>query len=122
MTTKPDCSCSSPRNGYIESFNGKLRDELLDAELFYTLKEAQILVANWRRLYNGVRPHSSRGRRPPAPETILWPGFSLTDYAPPVLTPDPTSEDDGHTDGPEWGFEQEKRPPRGRGVVLLRRA
>jgi len=46
-------------NGYIESFNGKLRDELLNGELLYTLKEAQILVANWRRPYNGLRPHSS---------------------------------------------------------------
>jgi len=58
-------------NGYIESFNGKLRDELLNGEVFYTLKEAQILVANWRRLYNGLRPHSSLGQRPPAPETII---------------------------------------------------
>ena len=56
-------------NGYIESFNGKLRDELLGGEIFYTLKEAQILVANWRRLYNGLRPHSSLGQRPLAPET-----------------------------------------------------
>jgi len=70
-------------NGYIESFNGKLRDERLNGELFYTLKEAQILIANWRRLYNGLRPHSSLGQRPPAPETIAWPGFSLADYAPP---------------------------------------
>ena len=77
-------------NGYIESFNGKLRDELLNAELFYTLKEAQILVANWRRLYNGLRPHSSLGGRPPAPETIVFPGFSLNDYAPPALTREPT--------------------------------
>jgi transposase InsO family protein len=77
-------------NGYIESFNGKLRDEFLNAELFSTLKEAQILIADWRRLYNGLRPHSSRGRRPPAPETILWPGFSLKDYAPPALAPAPT--------------------------------
>jgi transposase InsO family protein len=57
-------------NGYIESFNGKLRDELLDREIFYTLKEAQILVERWRRHYNGVRPHSSLGYRPPAPETL----------------------------------------------------
>jgi transposase InsO family protein len=70
-------------NGYIESFNGKLRDELLNGEIFSTLKEAQILVANWRRLYNGLRPHSSLGQRPPAPESIAWPGFALTDYAPP---------------------------------------
>jgi putative transposase len=73
-------------NGYIESFNGKLRDELLNGEIFYTLKEAQILIANWRRLYNGLRPHSSLGQRPPAPETIVWPGFALADYAPPSPT------------------------------------
>ena len=73
-------------NGYIESFNGKLRDELLNGELFYTLKEAQIIIAGWRRLYNGLRPHSSLGQRPPAPETIIWPGFSLADYAPPTST------------------------------------
>ena len=75
-------------NGYVESFNGKLRDELLNGEIFYTLKEAQILVADWRRLYNGLRPHSSLGQRPPAPETIVWPGLSLADYAPPALTPE----------------------------------
>ena len=73
-------------NGYIESFNSKLRDELLDGELFYTLQEAQILIAGWRRLYNGLRPHSSLGQRPPAPETIVWPGFSLADFGPPSLT------------------------------------
>ena len=54
-------------NGYIESFNGKLRDELLDGELFDTLYEAQVLVERWRRHYNEVRPHSSLGYRPPAP-------------------------------------------------------
>ena len=75
-------------NGYIESFNGKLRDELLNGELFYTLKEAQILIAGWRRLYNGLRPHSSLGQRPPAPETILWPGFALSDFAPPAPMPE----------------------------------
>jgi len=54
-------------NGYIESLNGKLRDELLDGEIFYTLKEAQVLIERWRRHYNTVRPHSSLGYRPPAP-------------------------------------------------------
>ena len=77
-------------NGYIESFNGKLRDELLNGEIFYTLKEAQILVANWRRLYNGLRPHSALGQRPPAPETIVFPGFSLADYGPPISTSEVT--------------------------------
>lgn len=57
-------------NGYIESFNGKLRDELLNGELFDTLMEAQVLVERWRTHYNTVRPHSSLGYRPPAPETI----------------------------------------------------
>ena len=57
-------------NGYAESFNGKFRDELLDREIFYTLKEVQILVEMWRRKYNTIRPHSSLGYRPPAPETI----------------------------------------------------
>ena len=70
-------------NGYVESFNSKLRDELLNCEIFYTLKEAQILVADWRRLYNGLRPHSSLGQRPPAPETIVWQGFKLADWGPP---------------------------------------
>ena len=57
-------------NGYIESFNGKLRDELLNREIFYTLEEAKILIESWRREYNRIRPHSSLGYRPPAPEAI----------------------------------------------------
>ena len=54
-------------NGYNESFNGKLRDELLNTEIFYSFKEAQILIEQWRRHYNEVRPHSSLGYKPPAP-------------------------------------------------------
>ncbi len=61
-------------NGYNESFNGKLRDELLNGEIFYTLKEAQILIEQWRIHYNTIRPHSSLGYRPPAPETMIWKG------------------------------------------------
>jgi transposase InsO family protein len=57
-------------NGYNESFNGKLRDELLNGEIFYTLKEAQVLIEGWRREYNTIRPHSSLRYRPPAPEAI----------------------------------------------------
>ena len=57
-------------NGYNESFNGKLRDELLNREVFYTLWEAKVLVERWRKEYNRVRPHSSLGYRPPAPEAI----------------------------------------------------
>jgi putative transposase len=56
-------------NGYNESFTGKLRDELLNGEIFYTLKEAQVLIEAWRQHYNTIRPHSSLGYRPPAPET-----------------------------------------------------
>ena len=63
-------------NGYIESFNGKLRDELLNGEIFYTLTEATVLIETWRRHYNRVRPHSSRGYRPPAPEAVQGPPIS----------------------------------------------
>jgi hypothetical protein len=58
-------------NGYAESFNGKFRDELLDREIFYTLKEVQILIEMWRKEYNRIRPHSSMGYRPPAPEAVI---------------------------------------------------
>ena len=64
-------------NGYCESFNSKLRDELLAGEVFSTLHEAKLLIERWRRHYNRVRPHSSLGYRPPAPETILPPASSL---------------------------------------------
>ncbi len=57
-------------NGYIESFNGKLRDELLNREIFYTLTEAEVLLERWRIHYNTKRPHSSLGYRPPVPEAI----------------------------------------------------
>lgn len=60
-------------NGHVESFNSKLRDELLDGEIFYSLKEAQILIEAWRRHYNAVRPHSALGWRPPAPEVSITP-------------------------------------------------
>lgn len=58
-------------NGYIESFNGKMRDELLDREIFYSLKEAEILIEQWRIVYNTVRPHSALGYRPPAPKPVI---------------------------------------------------
>jgi len=61
-------------NGYVESFNGKLGDELLDREIFYTLLEARTLIEDWRQHYNQVRPHSALDYRPPAPEAVLWPG------------------------------------------------
>src|SRR5688572_11956840 len=77
-------------NGYNESFNSKLR-ELLNGEIFTTLREAQVLIERWRRHYNAVRPHSSLVYRPPAPETILPPVFDLS-YA--ALRPDRTLADD----------------------------
>ena len=58
-------------NGYIESFNGKLRDELLNREVFYTLAEAKILIEQWRKEYNQIRPHSALHYRPPAPEVKM---------------------------------------------------
>ena len=58
-------------NGYVESFNGKLRDELLNAEVFNTLLEARVLIEQWRVHFNRVRPHSSLGYRPPAPEIVV---------------------------------------------------
>jgi len=78
-------------NGYIESFNARLRDELLDGEIFYTLKEAQIIIESWRRHDNAVRPHASLSYRAPAPEVIVpgltaWPA-ALTQPAPPATLP-----------------------------------
>ena len=79
-------------NGYIESFNGKLRDELLNGEIFYTLAEAKAVIEGWRRHYNTLRPHSSLGYRPPAPEVVLWQGPLVSSGSPPVtptLAPSP---------------------------------
>lgn len=67
-------------NGYSESVNGKLRDELLDREVFYTLQGAQVLIEWWQQHYNTIRPHSALGYPPPAPETRAWPPL-----APPSL-------------------------------------
>lgn len=58
-------------NGYCESFNARLRDELLNGEIFYTLKEARVIIGDWRRHYNTVRPHSALGWQPPAPESLI---------------------------------------------------
>ena len=63
------------QNGHSEAFNGKLRDELLDREIFYTLREAQVLIDGWRQHDNTVRPHSALGYRPPAPEARAVPTF-----------------------------------------------
>ncbi len=81
-------------NGYCESFNSKLRDELLAGELFSTLHEAQVLIERWRQHYNAIRPHSALGYRPPAPETILPPASALP-YA--ALRPAQTLATSGRT-------------------------
>jgi putative transposase len=60
-------------NGYLESFNARLRDELLDGEIFYSLQEARIVIEGWRRHYNTRRPHSALAYKAPAPEVALWP-------------------------------------------------
>ena len=75
-------------NGYVESFNARLRDELLNGEIFYTLREAQIIIESWRRHYNTIRPHASLGYKPPAPEVLVpafaaWPA-ALRRQAPPA--------------------------------------
>ncbi|WP_131197018.1 IS3 family transposase [Lichenihabitans psoromatis] len=78
-------------NGYCESFNAKLRDELLNGEIFYTLKEAQVVIESWRRHYNTLRPHSSLGYKPPAPEALVWPAAQPGPATPatPALAPRP---------------------------------
>ena len=66
-------------NGYLESFNGKLRDEFLNTEIFGTLLEVQVLTERWRKHYNTVRPHSALNYRPPPPEAVQpWPPASAT--------------------------------------------
>lgn len=74
-------------NGYVESFNSKLRAELLNGEIFYSLREAQVLIEGWRQHYNAVRPHSALRWTPPAPEvrTVtpkVWPAVTLAQHAP----------------------------------------
>lgn len=60
-------------NRYCESFNSKLRDELLNGEIFYSLREAEIVIEGWRQHYNTKRPHSALSSRPPAPTAVPWP-------------------------------------------------
>ena len=69
-------------NGYVESFNGQLRDELLDREIFYTVTEARVVIERWRRHYNTVRPHSALGYRPPAPEAVMPTPFTELTMSP----------------------------------------
>ena len=82
-------------NGYIESFNARLRDELPHGEVFYSLREAQIVVESWRRHYNTIRPHASLDYKPPAPEVFVpalaaWPAALRRPAPPATLAPKPT--------------------------------
>ncbi len=78
-------------NGYCESFNARLRDELLNGEIFYSLAEAKVVIESWRRHYNTARPHSSLGYRPPAPKVVQWPASPSGPASPatPALAPRP---------------------------------
>jgi putative transposase len=75
-------------NGYNESFNGRLRDELLNGEVFYTLKEAQVILEKWRHHYNHIRPHSSLNYHPPAPMARMSKGSSAYATDPLLMPPD----------------------------------
>ena len=79
-------------NSYCESFNARLRDELLNGEIFYSLAEAKVVIETWRRHYNTARPHSSLGYRPPAPQVVQWPAAPSGPASPatPALAPRPT--------------------------------
>ena len=83
-------------NGYCESFNGKLRDEFLNGEIFYSLKEAQILTERWRVEYNTERPHSALGYRPPAPQAILPKQEGHGDMENALRFPHPHTPDDDY--------------------------
>jgi putative transposase len=81
-------------NGYVENFNARPRDELLNGEIFYTLREAQIIIESWRRHYNAIRPHASLGYKPPAPEVFVpafaaWPASLRGAVPPATLAPRP---------------------------------
>jgi transposase InsO family protein len=67
--------CNPWENGYIESFSGKMRDELLDRETFFTLVEAQVLIASWREEYNHIRSYGALGYHPPLPQQIIAPSL-----------------------------------------------
>ena len=98
-------------NGYVESFNARLRDELLNREIFYSVREAQILIEQWRRHYNTVRPHSALGYRPPAPESII-----PMDHTPAIHSQSNRTTQGGQPGSPgrrrprRWGRWRRRRP------------
>ena len=105
-------------NGNVESLNGKLADELLEREVFYTLQEARVLIERWRVLYNTIRPHSALGYRPPAPVAIV---AAEAGYAPHASaaqrTPGWTNIDTGTTFGGRSVFWARPRTSRPAGMV-----
>ena len=110
-------------NGYCESFNGKLRDELLNGEIFYSLKEAKVVIGQWRHHYNTVRPHSSLRYRPPAPQTFaptVMPSGRDIRYAN-NLHHAGTKDPSGHlpTDKPTTGSSVPYKSRAGDGVPIL---
>src|SRR5262249_22549056 len=92
----PTSSGAAPgRTATFESFNARLRDELLNGEIFYSLREAQIVIESWRRHYNTIRPHQSLDYKPPAPEVFVpalaaWPAALRRPAPPATLAPRPT--------------------------------
>ena len=86
----PSIEPGSPgENGYNESFNGTLGEEVLKREIFFTLREATVLIEQWRREYNTIRPHNSLGYRPPAPDVIR--PYSAFLFLPTLRGPHPHS-------------------------------
>lgn len=79
-------------NGYNESFNGRFRDEFLNREVFYTLKEAEVLTEEWRHLYNHIRPHTSLDYKPPAPLARMKESASAYAPAPSFMPSSPTNQ------------------------------
>ena len=101
-------------NGYIESFNARLRDELLNGEIFYTLREAKIVIESWRRHYNAIRPHASLGYKPPAPE-VFMPAFIVSPASPCHAGATTSSKLTFDLDHSMWAAQllQIKKPPGG---------
>jgi transposase InsO family protein len=99
-----EAACIAPgspwENGFVESFNARLRDELLDGEIFYSLREARVVIEGWRRHYNAVRPHASLGYRAPAPEVFVPALATRTATPPPSPPASPTTP---LMDGPKAG-------------------
>jgi putative transposase len=87
----------------LESFNSKLRDELLNGEIFYSLAEARVVIESWRQHYNTVRQHSSLWYKPPAPNTLLWPAIKAPQQRSRPMWPTSRPCIRFHPGPPQWG-------------------